>query len=83
MKVLWSVKSEDYSAEVRFLQLERIISADDVVSDALKAQLEIFSFDVICLSLRSDIPCFNDNLDKMKELQEIVTICKLLLVNPA
>lgn len=46
---LWrsSVKSEDYSAEIRFLK--RMKSADDVVSDALKAQLEILSFDIIAL----------------------------------
>ena len=43
----------------------------------------MFSFGIICLSLRSDIPCFNDILDKMTELLEIVTICKLLLVNTA
>lgn len=27
----------------------------------------MFSFGIICLSLRSDIPCFNDILDKMTD----------------
>lgn len=58
--------------------------ADDVVSDVLKAQLEIFN-----VSMNGcDITCFNDILDKMKELQEpqkstineVVMIFKLLQV---
>ena len=78
------LKSEDYSTKLQFLETNY---ANDVVSGTLKAQLEIFKI----LMKDYDITCFNDILDKIKELQapqrrmvnEIVTICKLLLVNPA
>ena len=78
------LKSEDYSTELQFLETNY---ADDVVSGTLKAQLKTFKI----LMNGYDITCFDDILDKIKELQapqrrmvnEIVTICKLLLVNPA
>ena len=75
------LKFEDYSTELQFLETNY---ADDVVSDALKAQLEIFK-----VSMNGcDIACFDDILDKMKELQEpqksmineVVMIFKLLQV---
>ena len=57
------VKSEDYFTELQFLETNY---ADDVVSDALKAQLEIFE-----VSMNGcDITGFDDILDKMKEFQE-------------
>ena len=75
------LKSEDYSTELQFLETNY---ADDVVSDALKAQLEIFKVSIN----GCNITCFDDILDEMKKLQEpqksmineVVTIFKLLLV---
>ena len=57
------LKSEDFSTELQFFETNY---ADHVVSDALKAQLAIFK-----VSMNGcDITCFDNILDKLKELKE-------------
>ena len=77
------LKSEDYSMELQFIEMNY---AYDVVSDTLKTQLKLFK-----VSMNGcDVTCFDNILDKMKELQEpqksmineVVTFFKLLLVLP-
>ena len=77
---------EDYSTELLFIKTHY---SDDVDIGALNAQLEVFK--VIMKDNDSQFVCFHDILVKIKELPEpeksmishIITICKLLLVNPA
>ncbi|CAB4034968.1 zinc finger MYM-type 1-like [Paramuricea clavata] len=81
LKVL---NDQDYSTELQFLEDNY---SGDLDIGALKSQLEIFKL----LLKDADCVCFYDMLVKIRELPEpekkmishIITICKLIQVNPA
>ena len=75
---------QDYSTELRYLETNY---KDDVNVGTLNAQLEIFKL----LMKEGEFTCLDDIQAKMKTfseaeksmISEIITICNLLLVNPA
>lgn len=75
---------QDYSMMLQFIETNY---CDDVDIGALNARLKVFKL----LMKDGHFTCFYDMLAKIKELPElekgivnhIITICKLLLVNPA
>ena len=82
--LIQALNSRDNSRE---LQLMEIFYADDVVVGMLTCQLEILKV----LLKEGDFSCFDDLIVKIKELptperkmiNEVISLCKLLLVNPA
>lgn len=78
------MKSEDYSEEIEFLSVNY---SSDVDLGALKAQLAIFKV----LFRGCAVECFEDILKVVQQMSKpdkamvdhVVTVCKLLSVNPA
>ena len=79
-----ALNSQDNSRELQFMEISY---ADDVDVGMLTAQLEILKV----LLKEGDFLCFDDIVVKIKELptperkmiNEVISVCKLLLVNPA
>lgn len=79
-----ALNSQDNSTELQFLERFYV---DDKNIGMLTAQLEIFKV----LTKEGDFICFDDIVVKIKEfpaperqmINEVITICKLILVNPA
>ena len=79
-----ALNSQDYSTELQFIETNY---SDDVNVKTLEVQLEIFKV----LVKDEELNCCDDILVYIKKLpepgksmiNEIITICKLLLVNPA
>ena len=79
-----TLNSQDKSEEIKFM--EKLYN-DDVNTSVLTAQIEILQV----LLKDGDYFCFDDIIVKIKELpnperemiKEVITLCKLILVNPA
>ena len=79
-----ALNSQDNSRELQFMEISY---ADDVDVGMLTAQLEILKV----LLKEGDFLCFDDIVVKIKQLpnperkmiNEVISVCKLLLVNPA
>ena len=82
--LLKSIESQDVSEEIEYL---RTWYSNDIVIDHLKVEK-----DVLCAMFKAEkIVCFHEIVNYMKKMDEsqklliqnVVVICKLLLVNPA